>query len=147
MSLKKIINKLDTLLTNRNTYAMTWCVDLYEDGKIIIDNSSPTEVSYGKSVAADCKVFLSKLNFERLLTGELDMVKAFQSGKLKLEGEYKKLAALHELLFNKPLSSETLAPASKYDSTPYFQSHKMPTFSTKCNLNEPRKSEAHFANL
>jgi len=63
-------------------------------GVIRIDGGSVTN----EDMPADCTITVSKDNFEKLAKGELDPMKAFMTGKLKVNGDMSVAMKLQPLL-------------------------------------------------
>lgn len=68
--------------------------DTGADGVIVIDGSSISTTD----APADCTIRLSLSDFEDLLSGDLDPMTAFMTGKLKVEGDMSVAMALQSLL-------------------------------------------------
>lgn len=59
----------------------------FDEGVIHLDDStSPTVVTNDES-AADCTLKLSLENFEKMISGDMNPMMAFMSGKLKIDGD------------------------------------------------------------
>jgi len=59
----------------------------FDEGVIHLnDSTSPTVVTNEES-AADCTLKLSIDNFEKMISGDLNPMMAFMTGKLKIEGD------------------------------------------------------------
>ncbi|MCV9386773.1 SCP2 sterol-binding domain-containing protein [Reichenbachiella ulvae] len=59
----------------------------FDEGVILLDDSSsPTQVS-NEDEYADCTVKLSLSNFNKLMNGEMNAMGAFMMGKIKVEGD------------------------------------------------------------
>jgi putative sterol carrier protein len=145
MSIAKIIKTLNNMAATQDCFKSTLCIDLYEDGKIIIDNTARFQFSTTKVAMADCTLLISKFNFTRLLSGNLDLSSAVNSGKLKVVGDLNKVSTYSELLFKQPLTLDEL----KNPAVSYLQlySKALSKFATNYNLSEPHRHEAHFASL
>jgi putative sterol carrier protein len=59
----------------------------FDEGIIHLDDTqSPTLVS-NENLPADCTLKMSLKNFEKILSGDLNPMMAFMTGKMKIEGD------------------------------------------------------------
>lgn len=77
-----------------------WVLDL---------KNPPGSVVAGERPDADCRFIISQENFQRLLSGNLDLQIAFVQGKLKVQGDFSKALKLGSLL--RKLSAPEPVPA------------------------------------
>ena len=59
----------------------------FEEGVIILDDKqSPTVVS-NDDTGADCTIKMKLKNFEKLISGDLNPMMAYMSGRMKIDGD------------------------------------------------------------
>ncbi len=58
-----------------------------DDGAIRIDGTGENNTITNDDTDADCTVNVTSENFERLLTGDLNPMTAFMTGKIKIDGD------------------------------------------------------------
>lgn len=64
----------------------TVAFDLGEGTIFLDDTVSPTEIS-NESKEAECTIKIDLENFEKLMSGDLNPMMAFMTGKMKVEGD------------------------------------------------------------
>ena len=61
--------------------------DFNDDGVVRIDDSVEPAVVDNQDLPADCTVKVSKEDFEKIASGDMNAQMAFMQGKLKIEGD------------------------------------------------------------
>lgn len=59
----------------------------FEEGTIHLNDSVQPTIVTNEESAADCTLKLSIDNFEKMMSGDLNPMMAFMTGKLKIEGD------------------------------------------------------------
>lgn len=87
MTLNEATDKVKQLALNNGGKVKSTINFQFEEGIIHLDDTvSPTLVNNESSGAA-CSIKLSLDNFEKLLSGDLNPMMAFMSGKMKIDGD------------------------------------------------------------
>lgn len=87
----------------------------------------------------DAKFIIDSDNMLKMLEGNLDPVKAFTAGKLKIEGELGKALELNKLLTAKPVAKPAAKPTVKA-AKPAVRATKTPAKSTKTPVKTTAKA-------
>ena len=87
MTLSEATQKVTQIATQKGGKLGSTIKFRFDEGVIFLDDSiSPTRVS-NADTSADCTVNLSLSSFEGLVSGSMNAMTAFMTGKLKIEGD------------------------------------------------------------
>lgn len=59
----------------------------FEDGVILLDDKQNPTVVNNQDQEADCTIKMKLRNFEKLISGNLNPMMAYMTGKMKIEGD------------------------------------------------------------
>lgn len=87
MTLQEATESVQKLATNHGGKLKSTINFEFEEGVIHLDDTvDPTQIS-NESRSADCTIKISLQNFADLLSGDMNPMMAFMTGKMKVEGD------------------------------------------------------------
>ena len=87
MSLLSVVETVTKRAEHADPLGATLRFDLGEDGSIYLDGKGDENTVSESQEEADCVIQITKDNFEKLLSGDLNPMAAFMGGKIKVKGD------------------------------------------------------------
>jgi len=86
MSIEESIIALNEKLSTQPALGANLCFDLGEEGQISMEGTATPPVATLDNIEASCTIELSSENLNSLISGTLNPMMAFTTGKLKVQG-------------------------------------------------------------
>ena len=87
MDIQAIIEAMRAKVGSSGSLDATLLFDCGEEGVVFIDGRSQPHVISGERAQADCTVTIARADLVALMTGELDPVMGFMTGRLRVAGD------------------------------------------------------------
>ncbi|MEO0585114.1 MAG: SCP2 sterol-binding domain-containing protein [Bacteroidota bacterium] len=87
MSLSSVLETVTKRAEHADPLGATLRFDLGDDGNIYLDGKGDKNKVSESEGEADCVIHITRENFEKLLSGELNPMGAFMGGKIKVKGD------------------------------------------------------------
>jgi len=87
MTLEEATLKIQELAKSKGGALKSTVKFKFEDGVILLDDKQSPTIVNNEDTGADCTIKIKLANFEKLISGSLNPMMAFMSGKMKIDGD------------------------------------------------------------